>query len=456
MNTNKLFTEALLPDPTPTVSASAENPGPLAAPANAQPPRLRVPQRDQMAVRYASLDELLPPEHLARLVWQVVSTLNLDAFAAPIKAREHSAGRDATDPRLLVALWLYASLDNVYSGRELAELCQEHLAYQWLCGEVSLNYHTINDFRVGHGPALDELFTQVLGRLMQGGLVQVQRITQDGLRVRASAGSGSFKRKEKLEVCLAEAQAHLAELERLRQQDPTAGARRQAAQQAAAEDRVARVQRALVAWQEVAQNKQERQDNPTQRARPTRASITDPDARKMKMANGGFNPAYNVQLASDPESRAIVEVQVTNGGGDSVLSEPMRQQIQTRTGRAVGEHIVDGGYVSLAAVERAAADQVILYMPVPERGQNVGPQRFVPHPDDSPTVAAWRVRMGTPEAQQIYGLRGQTAETINADVRTWRGLARFLVRGLAKVQCAALWSALAYNLLHFGRTLLGA
>jgi transposase len=456
MNIIPINEPSTLPTFPADLSALADKPAPLdPPPAHAHALRLRVPQRTQAAMRYGSLDDLLPSDHPVRLIWQLVGTLDLSAFAAPIKAREHSAGRAASDPRLLVSLWLWASLDNVYSGRELAALCQEHLAYQWLCGEVPLNYHTLNDFRVGHGAALDALFTQILGRLMQQGLVQVQRITQDGLRVRASAGTGSFKRSAKLQVCLREAQAHLADLQRRREEDPTASTRRQAAQQAAAQARLTRVQQAVAAWQDVAAHKQERQSNPTKRATPTRASTTDPDARKMKMANGGFNPAYNVQVASDPESRAIVGVQATNGGGDAVLSEPMRRQIQAQTGQTVREQILDGGYVSLAVVERAAPAQVTLYMPVPE-AQKEGQERFAPRPYDSAAVAAWRVRMGTPEGQTIYGLRAQTCETINADIRTWRGLGRFLVRGLAKVQCAALWSALAYNVLHFGRQLLGA
>ena len=453
MNTTELFgndSSAAAPASSVLAEKGTEAPVP-----DARAPRLRVPERDQLAWHYGSLDDLLPADHPVRLLWQVVGTLDLAAFHAPILAREHGAGRDATAPRLLVCLWLYASLENVFSGRDLAALCESHVAYRWLCGGVSLNYHTLNDFRVGHGAALDDLFTQVLGRLLQANLVQVRRITQDGVRIRASAGSGSFKRKEKLEVCLAEARAHLADLERLRQAEPTAQARSLAAQEAQAQDRLDRVQRAVVAWQQIEANKQAHQSNTAKRTAPSRASVTDPDARKMKMANGGFNPAYNVQVASDPASRAIVEVQVSNGGGDAVLSEPMREQIAQRTGQAVGEQILDGGYASQEAVNRATAQGVVVYVPVPEL-QHEGLQRFVPRPKDSAAVAAWRVRMGTPEAQAIYKLRAQTAETINADVRTWRGLGRFLVRGLAKVQCVALWAALTYNLMHFGRVLLGA
>ena len=221
-----------------------------------------------------------------------------------------------------------------------------------------------------------------------------------------------------------------------------------------AEDRLTRVQRALEACQQVADDKQQNQDNPQKRQAPARASTTDPDARRMKMANGGFNPAYNVQVASDPQSRAIVGVQVSNKGGDAVLSEPMREQIQTRTGQSVTEQIIDGGYVSLEVLNRSQADGVTIYMPVPQR-QKEGQDRFVPRPRDSAAVAQWRVRMGTLEAQELYKQRASTSETINADLRTWRGLSRFMVRGLRKVQCVALWSALMYNLMHFASQLLG-
>jgi hypothetical protein len=225
-------------------------------------------------------------------------------------------------------------------------------------------------------------------------------------------------------------------------------------ERAAAEDRLTRVQRALEACQQVADDKQQNQTNAHKRQAPARASTTDPDARRMKMANGGFNPAYNLQVASDPESRAIVEVQVTNKGGDAVLSEPMRQQIQARTRQTVTEQVIDGGYVSLEVLDRAAAEGVTLYMPVPEP-QKEGQDRFAPRPRDSAAVAQWRVRMGTPEAQAIYKQRASTSETVNADLRTWRGLSRFMVRGLRKVQCVALWSALMYNLMHFATQLLG-
>ena len=185
--------------------------------------------------------------------------------------------------------------------------------------------------------------------------------------------------------------------------------------------------------------------------REPRASTTDSEARVMKTPDGGFRPAYNVQLAADTESRAIVGVSVTNSGSDRALSEPMRQEVESRTGGKVEEHLMDGGFVNFDPLDQAEQAGVTVYAP-PQASKKVDPYQV--RPTDSAEVAKWRRRMATEEAKTIYKERAATSETVNADLRTYRGLDRFLVRGLAKVKCVALWSALAYNLMHFGKALL--
>ena len=358
------------------------------------------PDRAQLVMISGSLDDMVPPEHPVRVVWAVVEQLDLSRFYQPIKVREDSAGRSATDPRLLFALWLQAATEGVASGRQLEELCTHHAVYRWLCGGVSVNYHTLNDFRVGHRAALDEAFTQVLGRLMHAGLVSVQRITQDGTKVRASAGADSFKRRGTLEESLAEAKAHVAELSRLAEESPAAGrTRARANQERVAADRAARVAAALEAVGQVEATKAAQKDKPSKHA-PARASTTDADARFMKMPDGGYRPAYNVQLAQDPQSRAIVGVAVTNDGNDRSQAQPMRQQVEQRSGQKVTQHLYDGGTLTLADVERAAAAGVTVYAPVPEPKKQ-GRDRFEPRADDGDAVAAWRLRMGTPEARAV-------------------------------------------------------
>lgn len=428
---------------------------PAALPMTSQeqaPPRLRRPDRRQVVMRPCSLEELLPEGHEVRTLWAVVERLDLSAFHVPLKARGEQPGRAATDPMLLVALLLWGATRGVGSAREVARLCQEHDAYRWLCGGVSVNYHTLSDFRTDHAAALDELFTLVLAMLMERKLVSVKRISQDGMKVRASAGAGSFRREEKLAEALAaaEAQIEALKLQADQPENDDRSARQRAAQERAARERVERAQAALAQMPQLKAIKA--RPNGKKSVQPPRASVTDAEARKMKMPDGGFRPAYNVQLAAETDSRAIVGVEVSNLGTDQPQSEPMRQQVEKRAGAKVQEHLMDGGFIKMESIERAEAERVKVYAP-PKKTKNVD-DPYARQPRDSNATAAWRERMGSEEGQAVYKLRASTSETVNADLRTYRGLGRFLVRGLAKTRCVALWSALAYNLMHFGAALL--
>lgn len=421
----------------------------------APPPRLRRPDRQQMLMRPCSLDELLADDHDARLVWQLVETWDLAPFLDTIRARGEAPGRSATDPKLLVALWLYAATQGVAGGRELARLCTSSDPYRWLCGTVSVNYHMLNDFRVDHEAALRGLLTQMLAVLIRGGLVTVSRIAQDGTRVRAGAGAHSFKRRDTIERALQQAQAHLEIIQRQAERAEDATQRRRATETRAAQRKVDRMNQALAELAKVEQAKAQQKAKPT-KTNPPRASTTDPEARFLRMPDGGNRPAYSVQLAVDTESRAIVGVDVTNAGSDAGLAEPMRQRVQEQTDAVVNEHLVDGGYVKLDDLDRAAVAEppVTLYMPVPKpRKPEADPHR--PKKTDSAAVAQWRQRMGTPEAKEIYQERASTIETVNAELKTERGLKPFRVRGLSKVRCVSLWCVLAYNVMHFGWQMIG-
>ena len=424
----------------------------------ARPPfgslRFRRPDRLQMRMVPVSLDETIPPEHHVRVLWEVVERLELSGFTEGLKVCEGEAGRSATDVRLLVALWLYAATQGVGSARELDRLCQYHAAYRWLCGGVSVNYHTLSDFRVEHEKALDGLMTEVLAMLMERQLVSVHRISQDGLRVRANAGKSSFRREERLKSLLEQAQTQVAALKTQREAPARTdrNLRQEAARERAARERLERVHEALETLEQVKNVKARARDNQRDKPSTPRASTTDSEARVMKMPDGGFRPAYNVQVATDTDSRAIVEVDVTKEGTDKSQSEPVREQVQVRTGSIVEEHLMDGGFVKLEQIERAEQGGVKVYAPPQQSRKDLDPYRV--RATDSPELAAWRTRMATEEAQAIYKERASTSETVNADLRTYRGLGPFLVRGLRKVRCVVLWSALAYNLMHFGQALL--
>ena len=415
------------------------------------PPRLRRPDRQQLLVRPRTIDELVPEDHPVRAVWALVQRWDLTLFLQAIRARGSRPGRAATDPQLLLALWLYASIESIGCGRQLARLCIESDPYKWLCGGVSLNYHTLNDFRVDHEEALDNLLTQMIAVLTQAQIVSVQRIAQDGTRIRASAGANSFGERETLEKHLEEARAHLEAVKQAAA-DPTLSAQQKAARQRGARERQERLEQALVELEEVEQAKARQHAKPT-KDHPARASSTDPEARMMRMPDGGTRPAYNLELATDCFSRAIVGVEVTNAGSDAGQDAPMREQVEERADEAIEEQLIDGDFVSLEGIERAAAEEVTVYMPVP-KPRKAGVDPYTPKPTDSEAVAQWRQRMGLQTTKQLYKQRSSTIETINGELKTERGLNRLLVRGLRRVQCVALWSALAYNVVHFSPILL--
>jgi len=411
---------------------------------NSPAPRLVTADRKQIQLRPYDLESILPPDHRARAVWAIVERLELSAFYDRIKARGSEPGRSATDPKVLVALWLYATAEGVGAARELERLCGEHRAYQWLRGGVPVNYHTLSDFRVQHGAALDELLTQVLAVLLSEKLISLKRVSQDGLRVRASAGAESFRRRKRLKDYLKMARRQVEAVKR-DAEDAELTARQRAAAQRVARQRVERLERALVELGKVETARSQQTGGKKAKSEP-RASMTDPEARKMRMGDGGFRPGYNVQLATETKSNMIVGVAVTNSGTDQGEALPMIEQIEKRTGDRPEEYLVDGGYTGKATVEGASELGVTLYGPVVERW---GQDPFAPKLTDSVALAEWRKRMGTTQAQEIYRDRAQYSERVNADVKTQRTLDRMLVRGTNKVLCVALWNALAYNILRW-------
>jgi transposase len=427
--------------------------------------RLRTPERRQVALVVQCPDDLVGPTHPVRRVMAVVEKLDLARFCEPIQAREGVAGRDATDPQLLVGLWLYACIRGIGSARELARRCEESAAFRWLCGGVGVNHRLLSDFRTDHGEALDELFTQVIASLVDKDVVQVSRVSQDGVRVRVSAGASSFRREERLQELLAKAQEHVAELHR--QVDSpeyvALGARKRAVRRRVAAEKQQRLEQAIAQLPELKQKQAEAAQRAGQgqrgqqmRERQPRVSTTDAEARVMKMANGGFNPAVNVQLATDTQSRAIVGVEVSHEGSDNVgLSQPMRQQVEKRTQRKLAQHLLDGGYLRNQDLEQAHEQGVELFVPPkPSRNTRNRGRELEPKPGDSEAVRAWKQRMASEEGKQIYKERAATSETVNADLRSYRGLTQITVRGLHKTKCVALWCALAYNVMHFATALL--
>jgi transposase len=402
------------------------------------------PNRVQVKILTSSLNAMLPEDHQARVVWDYVEGMDLACLYDSIRAVEGRPGRDPIDPRILMALWLYATLDGVGSARELDRLCADHVAYQWICGGVSVNYHTLSDFRTANVELLDRLLTQSVAGLLSEGLVTMNRVAQDGMRVRASAGSSSFRRGKTLRRLETEAQQQVEALRKELQDDPGAATKRQrAARERAVRERQERIARAR---EEVA--KVERAKRADKKAQ-ARASTTDPDARFMKMGDGGIRPAVNVQLATDTDSRVITGVDVGNVGSDKGLMGPMLEQHGDRYGQPPPEILADGGFASREDIDSAsrAEPPTVVYAPVQKSRKEEGKTCYERQPADTDAVAAWRRRMSIPEAQEVYKERASTAEWTNAMARN-RGMQQFFVRGLQKIKAVVLWFALAHNLVR--------
>lgn len=415
--------------------------------------RLRVPQRDQIELRAADIESLIGEDHVARLIWAYVMTLDLSELYDQIEARESEPGHPKTMPQLLVALWLYATSEGVGSARALADLCKSHDAYRWLCGGVSVNYHTLSDFRVGCADLLDRLLIEHLAALSNSGLINLDALVQDGVRIRANAGASSFRRAETLDRHLETAQAVVEELKReVEARSDGSNQRIKAAKTRAAREREERVKKAQAAAAEIKRKreeleKRERGGNGKKPKEP-RASTTDPQARVMKMADGGFRPGYNVQVVSAAGEQIVVTIDVGNNGSDGGQMRPMLERLQAIRGHLPKRHIVDGGYSSAEHIEWAHGQGVEVYCPPKQCKEGTDP--YAPRPRDGAGVAAWRARMGSDDGKAQYRIR-TICECIHARWRNW-DLRQVTVRGTEKVRAVVLWYALTNNLLQ-GRLL---
>ena len=484
---------------------------PLAVAAQGAParPRVKPVERSQMSWQMMDVERLIEPEHPARAIWELVGRLNLEGFYAPIEAVEGSAGRTPWDPRLLVSLWIYAYSRGISSAHEIARRCSYEPAFQWLCGLGEINHHTLSDFRVDHDASLRELFVQVLGVLSSEGLVSLERVMHDGTRIKACAGSDSFRREESLKEHLEAARKQVEAMGDPRQEEPT---RKRAAQERALRQRQQRLEQALEEVQKVRQAKRGADKE------QARASQSDPQARIMKQSDGGYAPSYNVQLSTEASHRIIVGAGVSQSGSDFVHLIGAVAQIEQNLGHKPAQVVVDGGFTSRENIMAMAQQGVDMIGPLPEANpSSAGQQRqrgvsekfyldkfsydaqqdiyrcpagasltakgreFCPgvvlhkyvakaevcaacqfrseccpgnqhhgrsvvRAVHSPEVRQFAEKMQTEAAKSIYRQRGAVAEFPNAWIKDKLGLRQFRLRGLVKVKLEVLWAALTYNI----------
>jgi transposase len=471
-------------------------------------PRYEAINREQLCWRRVDVERLIGEEHVARAVWEFVGKLDLRRYEEEARAVEGKAGRPGWDPRLLISLWVYAYSEGVGWARAIEELCEWEPAYQWLTGAQVVNAHTLSDFRVKHDQALNQLFVQVLGLLSADGLITLQRVMQDGTKIRANAAGDSFRRKERVEQALSQAREQVAAVGALGEEETSR--RMVKARQRAARQRQERLEQALKEFNQLAREGRDKEKS--------RVSTSDPEARNMKQPDGGFAPSYNVQIDTDANSGVVVAVGVVQAGNDFEQLEAGIERVEQNLGQRPKEVVTDGGFVSrdnivamkerevefigpcvdeagkgessyegrgvspeyhsTAFVHDAQSDsyrcpqgKILRYEGKEERHMQVSYRyraqrsdcqgcpvksqccpgnrvtgRSVHRGEELAEVAEFRQKMATEQAREIYRQRAQVAETPNLWIKAKFGLRQFSVRGLRKVGMEALWACLTYNI----------
>ena len=414
----------------------------------------RVKQADRRQLRWdmVDLDSQLSDDHRARAVWAFVSGLELSEFYARIKARGEVAGRPATDPKILLALWVYATLEGVGSARAVDRLCRHHAAYRWLCGGVEVNHNILAEFRVESGALVDRLLTQSLTALIAAGLVRLEEAAIDGTKVRAAASKGSLVGRGKLSRLSAAVGARVQRLKEELASDPE-GSERRVKKRAlqAAEEQARRVAAAAAKLAELERERQERErTHPGEEADKgePKASTSDVEARTMRMADGAMRLAYNVQVAT--ACGFVIAIEPTDRRNDKGLAPMLVGQIEARCGAAPGRLLADSGSMTCPDIASLADEHpgMAIYCPPPAERNDVSEEtkrkRAWKRRHEAPAVHRWRERMAEAQAKLIYARRKNT-EHAHAHLKN-RGFGHMVVRGLAKVRAVCLLHALAHNL----------
>jgi transposase len=422
--------------------------------------RIREAERGQPGFELVDLESLVVDDHPVRAVWSFVEGLDLGWFYDRIKARGETPGRPATDPRILLALWLYATADGIGSARALDRLCMHHTIYRWICGGVGVNHTMLSAFRLDSGEFLDGLLTRSLAALMEEGLITLDEVITDGTKIRAAASRSSMRRRETLTELEAKARTRVAELKQELEVDSTAGERRLSKRRlSAAEDRARRVAAALAkrpatAPKDVEKDQTEGKEPPAggksgKKPQEERVSTTDPDAPLMRMADGAVRPAYNVQVTS--ACGFVVAIEPMERRNDRGLAPAMVAQIERRCGKPPSRLLADVGAMTAADIAGFADTHPAMqvFSPPPACKETSKPEskaRYERNRAAEPQcLRDWRARMESEVGQAVYKRRSNT-EHVHARMKN-RGFGRMVVRGLRKVHIVCMLHAIAHNLI---------
>lgn len=324
-------------------------------------PRFIVLDRSQVRWTQMDVETLIAPDHPARAIWSLVSNLDLHEFEEDCLNRGERAGRPSWSPTVLVSIWVYAYSQGMASARAIERSLVWEPGLRWLAADQTINHHTLSDFRMSQKERLDALFVKVLAVLQEADMVDLRTLLQDGTKVRAQASQGSLHRRKSLEEHSAEAQQALAELERGAEEADDRRCR--AARERAAREKAARLEAAL---EELSQREAETAG--AQERVKLRVSESEPEVRKMKHADGGWAPSYNVQVTTEGQSRVIAAVEVTAALNDSQELVRAVERANRITGQKPERMIADGGYVSRENVERLSEQEVELFAPWKDSG----------------------------------------------------------------------------------------
>lgn len=478
-------------------------------------PRFQQIDREQLSWQMLNVERLIAEDHPARAIWDFVGKLDLSGYTKHVRAVEGLAGRPLLNPQLLISLWIYAYSQGVGSARAIEKLCEHDPAYQWLTGMEVVNAHSLSDFRVEHDQELKGLFVQILGLLSAEGLITLERVTQDGTKIRASAAPDSFRGKDRIEKALDAARQQVKAVDQLSEEETSR--RVEKARQRAHRERKERLETALKQF-----DKTKSEGGVKDKKKP-RVSMTDPEARIMKQPDGGFAPSYNVEINTDAAHGLIVAVGATQAGNDLNQLTPGIERIEQNLGETPKQVVADGGFVSrdnivemdsrnidfiapqcdeagkaksnydtrginedyessrfvydgaadsfqcpqgkmLHLKAKDESDSKVLYIYRADRadcqncvakGQccpdNKKSGRAVQRIEELPQVVKFRQKMGTEGAREIYRQRSQIAETPNLWIKAKFKLRQFSVRGLRKVGMESLWVCLTYNICQWIR-----
>lgn len=472
--------------------------------------KLRGINRNQLMLAQIDVEHLIEEQHAARGIWELVGQLDLSQYEAAIRTRQGGAGRAAWPPQLLIAIWLYGYSRGVSSARELERQMEYEPGLMWLAGMEVINHHSLSDFRVEHGEALTDLFTQLLVVLEQAGLVTLRLVAHDGSKIRAQAGVDTFRREATL-------QEKLRQARKLVEEDPTkesSNKRQQAAQKRARRERQERAQAALRELDKIRENLKAEQKQ------GARASHTEAEARMMKHGDHAMAPSYNQQVSTDADSGVIVGVGLSQQASDAQELEPSIEKIAENLQRMPEKVVADGGYTNLESIGKMAERNIDFYGSLPDprerseaamKSHGIDP-KFAPHffilqpetrtvicpagksmrylrktrkrgqpyvsyraegaecevcamhPQCCPKtahqgrvvsfrqgevkqVADFRAKMASQVGQQIYRRRGAVAEFPFAWIKERMRLRKFRVWGLVKARMESQWACLAYNVM---------